>query len=124
MNTYEQSLEEVGVITHMEGTVGSFFREGDWIFRNAHGLSRVVRKRRFRALFGVSPEVMAETWSLLQSSRPPKSKPKHLLWALLFLKVYATENVNSTLTGADEKTFRKWSWTFVHLISNLNSVSI
>ena len=39
------------------------------------------------------------------------------MWALLLLKVYATKHVNPVLSGDDEKTFRKWSWCFIHLIA-------
>ena len=31
---------------------------------------------------------------------------KHLLWSLLFLKQYNTEEVSHAITGADEKTLR------------------
>ncbi len=54
--------------------------------------------------------------------KPKDARPKHLLWALLFLKVYATESINSLICGADEKTCRKWSWTFVRLQSQLEVV--
>ncbi|CAK4151827.1 unnamed protein product [Aphanomyces euteiches] len=44
-----------------------------------------------------------------RSQRPPNTTPQHLLWALMFLKTYATEGEYHALTGADEKTFRKRS---------------
>ena len=43
--------------------------------------------------------------------------------ALLYLKVYSTEEVYHAISGADEKTFRKWSWIYVSLIAKLNVVS-
>ena len=44
----------------------------------------------------------------------------HLLWALMFLKLYCSEAVLSSLAGGvHEQTFRKWSWYFVHEIANL-----
>ena len=47
-------------------------------------------------------------------------KPVHLLWALLFMKVYAEESIHAGLVGGvDEKTFRKWVWIFVQEISYL-----
>eukprot|EP00171_Calliarthron_tuberculosum_P007915 IDg7915t1 len=92
---------------------------GDLVFRKAHGVRRQVRLRRFRALFGLQPNVIARVWVLLSDKVPRNAQPRHLMWALLFLKVYATEHVNRMLTGADEKPFRKWAWCFVKLISGL-----
>ena len=51
------------------------------------------------------------------------AEPKHLLWALLFLKVYASEQVIRKFTGADEKTSRKWIWLFIGYIEELKIVS-
>jgi len=101
----------------------SVFAEiGDCIFSKAHGLCRTVRSRRFSALFGATPTVCAIAWSRIQPSAPVHSHPKHLMWALLFLKLYATEHVNSALVGVDEKTWRKWIWTIVPIISNFKVV--
>lgn len=86
-------------------------------------LSRETELRRFRALFGVAPHTCSSVWTRLQGVIPEGGSPVHLLWALLFLKVYATEHVNKGLTGANEKTFRKWSWTFVELMANMHVVS-
>lgn len=44
----------------------------------------------------------------------------HLLWALVFLKVYSTEEVHCRIVGwPSPKTFRKWSWYFVGKIAEL-----
>eukprot|EP00171_Calliarthron_tuberculosum_P002996 IDg2996t1 len=69
---------------------------GDRMFKRAHGLSAVVRKRRFRALFGISAQVCAETWKKLPASVLQDAHPKHLMWALLLLKVYAVERSDGT----------------------------
>ncbi len=78
------------------------------IFRRKLGQSKVVVNRRFRGLFGVSAEVCAQVWSLTQHEQWPSSQPRHLLWALLFLKSHENETVLSALTGAEEKTQRQW----------------
>jgi hypothetical protein len=39
---------------------------------------------------------------------PLKAEPEHLLWALLFLKLYCIEDVLVTLLGRDDGTIRKW----------------
>ena len=48
----------------------------------------------------------------------------HLLWALLFLKRYDTEHTNHSITGADEKTFRKWVWIFVDMLAYMDAVGL
>lgn len=103
--------------------VSAIMHHASKMLKRASELSAAVAGRRFRALIGVSPAVCATVWSMLRASLPPKASPAHLLWALLFLKVYATEHTSSIIAGADEKTFRKWSWAFAQLISNLRVVS-
>ncbi|ETV76974.1 hypothetical protein H257_09381 [Aphanomyces astaci] len=78
--------------------------------------------RRCRAVFGISPGSTSEAWSLTDATRPSTSRPKHLLWCLMFLKVYASESVHRCLSRADEKTFRKWVWLWVDLLANLRVV--
>jgi hypothetical protein len=56
--------------------------------------------------------------------RPKKSKPRHLLWTLYFLKVYPREAPGCSAVGGskgaiDPKTFRKWVWLFIERIAEL-----
>ena len=75
--------------------------------------------RIFRAFFGTSPLVCSVVWDLLYRARPRNSKPKHLLWALLLLKIYNIESLNATLVKASVKTFRKWSLIFIKLLARM-----
>ena len=45
--------------------------------------------------------------------------PKHLLWGLMWLKIYSTEAVMAGMAKCDEKMFEKWSWKFVVAVSLL-----
>ena len=49
----------------------------------------------------------------------PAYKPKHLLWALNFLKTYSTEEQKIVLGTETEKTMRQWIWRFIEAISIL-----
>jgi hypothetical protein len=69
--------------------------------------SAIVGLRTFKCFFGTSPENCEILWGLLAGFHPPKSKPKHLLWTLLFVKQYSSDLANKGLTGADPKTFKK-----------------
>lgn len=80
--------------------------------------------RRFRASFGTSPFICASIWNKLDdaSTLPMDARPKHLLWAMLFLKVYAAENVSAPMCGCDEKTWQKWVWSMLEAVSELEVV--
>jgi hypothetical protein len=72
-------------------------------------------------MFGTSPKVCALLWQKIDLSLMPNgAKPCHLLWALMFLKLYCAEPVLATLAGGvHEQTLRKWVWLFVDAISDL-----
>lgn len=86
------------------------------------GLAMEGDKRRFRSLFGISAEVCAIVWKRIEAGRPSKSEPRHLLWSLMFLKVYATATVHATIANVEEKTFRKWVRAFVDVLSKTGTV--
>ena len=77
---------------------------------------------RFRALFGCSCVVAFRVWKLLYSYHllPQAGTMTHLLWTLMFLKVYPSEEAMKKLTGgADNKTIRKWVGSFVSSVASL-----
>jgi len=83
-----------------------------------------IAARKFASFFGTTPFICSMLWAYLEPCQnfPRNVQPVHLLWALMFLKVYATEPVHCSLAGGvDEKTFRKWSWMFVHGIADLEA---
>jgi hypothetical protein len=58
------------------------------------------------------------------SLHPKKSKLKHLLWALYFMKVSPREGPGCSAVGGSKgsinpKTMRKWVWLFLELIGKL-----
>lgn len=71
---------------------------------------------RFKSLFGVSPIVCLDLWCR-RLNLPAGATPKHLLWALLYLKVYGSEQVLSGMVHATRKTFRKWVRVMVATIA-------
>ena len=90
--------------------------------RKGHGGSTITAERRFRELFGCAPDIAVAVWKLIdrESALPGKAAIDHLLWALMFLKVYSKEATASGMAGGvDEKTYRKWVWLFVVAISEL-----
>ena len=64
--------------------------------------------------FGMTPDATCTVWDAI--SRPKvhgKLLPKHLLWALLFLKQYNSEGVLASISKTTPKTYRKWIWIVV-----------
>ena len=52
---------------------------------------------------------------------PEKGTVEHLLRALLFMKVYPTEQVLSVWMEQDIKTNRKWNWQMIKAIAELET---
>ena len=103
----------------------TFLTHGESLLKCSPYLSSISRGRRFRATFGTNPYVCSKIWRLLHEGGilPRKGKPEHLLWALMFMKLYGSETIHASLTGTNETTFRKWSWLFVSAIADLDVVS-
>ena len=62
-------------------------------------------------------------WDEIENLLPRGGKPVHLLWGLLYLKVYASEDVLVAIANTTRKTFRKWSKIVTKLMAHLNYVS-
>ena len=67
---------------------------------------------------------MAVLWVNLKKSGwtgyRKKASRIHMLYALTFLRRYNTEDVNVSVFGVDEKTFRNWCWFFIEGLANLD----
>ncbi len=70
--------------------------------------------------------VVKKIWELHErdSLLPEGGHPKHLIWALQFLKVYPKQSPGCSAIGTSSgavgpKTHCKWVWTFIHAIANL-----
>lgn len=64
--------------------------------------------RDFVAMFGVTARVCAVVWNI--TSFDDDIKLVHLLWALMFLKMYEKEAILSAIVGVDRKTYRDKVW--------------
>lgn len=70
-----------------------------------------VELQKFRSFFGCSSVVATDIWNRIHDRLKQRTLPKHLLWALLFLKHYGTEEVNVRMVGwTDPKHYREWVW--------------
>lgn len=73
--------------------------------------------QKYVAHFGVDSLVTAKIWDMTKPSLPTKVKPKHLLWALMFMKVYNSELVFASWAGVTPKTYRKYCWMIIEAIA-------
>ena len=80
--------------------------------------SRSITILRYRATFGINPIQTAKVWEHLLGMKIKKLMPKHLLWALSFLKLYSPEVVHCGMLGTSAKTFRKWVWIVLKALSS------
>ena len=102
-----------------------FFQKGMSICKKRYDAAlNKSNMRAFRARFGVSPGVCSVVWDLIvRNSRGASGGSSQnfvlLLWALLFLKTYATEAVLASMTNVDAKTFRNQVWPMIELIASL-----
>ena len=76
----------------------------------------------FRATFGCGILVFLSLWSTLETADllPDGGTIDHLLWTLLFLKMYSNQKALCSLAGGvDATTFRKWTKLFIASIASL-----
>jgi len=98
--------------------------------RTSHRVSAATTEtRHFREFFGTSVLVIEKTWELLESERYSLLPPKHLLWALHFMKVYPKQSPGCSAVGAsarsiDPKTHRKWVWAIIDAIAELVDIVV
>ena len=85
-----------------------------------------MEDRRFREFFGTSLRVVEIIWTMLETESllPDGCSPKHLLWALHFMKVYPKQAQGCAIVGAsagavDPKTHHNWVWAFMNAIAEL-----
>ena len=83
----------------------------------------VVQSRRFRSFFGVTPHVCTVISQKILIERSILVVPEHLLWSLLYLKIYVNEHVLASMAGVDEKTYRGHVRETIFQISSLQCVS-
>ena len=73
--------------------------------------SQKTLERTFNEFFDGGWSKIYKVWELIVACWDASKDlhPKHLYWALLQIKLYATEGVLANIAKVDEKMFRKWS---------------
>jgi hypothetical protein len=100
----------------------------DW--RRQNKACRALNLRRFKAHFGSNPIVYAQIWEDLQTTMIPKARidgkacVDSFLMAILFLKLYPTEEALSGVFKICERSVRKWVWYYVSKIQALKRAKV
>ena len=83
-----------------------------------------LSQRDFKALFFLSSDQTDIAWKLLwdQENIPENTKPHHLLWHLVWVRTYATEDDIHLRFGMDRDTFRVWNLRLEHACGCLGLV--
>jgi hypothetical protein len=122
------TYSSVGSMAPIQANDHDFERVGLALLNHRCSGSMKIRLRRFVGAFGLEPIHCAIVWQKLVSigwtGRIGRANPTHLLWTLLFLRTYPTEETLASRVGADEKTVRKWVWFYIKGISSLSPVVV
>ena len=98
-----------------------FFRKGMEYAGRGHRVdANETNIRRFKSFFGTGAGGCEYVWrNLIPHAVHGYQGLRfyHLLWAQMFVKLYSTINVLSGIVKVDEKTFSKWVWIILDLIS-------
>ncbi len=98
--------------------------------RGTHQLGKLDKNApedmRFCTFYGVLAIAVLDAWrKLTYHALVPKGEWFfHLLWALMFMKLYVTEpdmcaNAGGSCGDVDPRTFRKWVWPFIEALAEL-----
>jgi hypothetical protein len=104
----------------------TFLDQGRGIYLRGKDIHRIHDHHRdiarFRSIFGTVPFICSMLWEMVDPlvTIDPKTRPFHLLWALLLMFSYSTEVQNGSFVGTDDKTFRKWTHPWISKISDLS----
>ena len=98
-----------------------------WGRGSNHGVRAVQdEERKFRGFFGCGVVTAFNLWCLLMKFDlvPRSGRLQHMLWALMFMKLYGNEQTMSALAGVDAKTLRKHMKRFAEAISYLEPMVV
>ena len=103
-------------------TEEAFLHLGTQVITKATTRDSSVDDRTYKAFFGVSAGIVAECWEAIECSLPKGKHPKHILWALLFMKLYLPEDATIAILGTSKPTMRKWVWTVIRAIAGTDII--
>ena len=78
-----------------------------------------TEETEFISFFGCPVGVSLTLWALLDRNDyiPDGGQLEHMLWSLMFLKVYAKLKVLCSIAGGiDKETYMNWVWQFLESI--------
>ncbi len=80
--------------------------------------TKILSQRQFSAMYGRTPDEAYELWEMCGPDILPKTYPKHLFWALMFMKLYLTFDAMGILLDTSLPTLQKWIWKWIEAIAS------
>lgn len=106
-------------MVQLKVTQQDFLTFGGVLLRHRLNPNSLEDLRNFRSHFGVAPVTCVGLWIRIQQALPPNATPYHLLWTLLYMKVYASEFTLSGMARKTRTTYRKWVKVVMKSIADL-----
>ena len=78
----------------------------------------------FKSIFGVTPHVCSIIWKNISTKAHFPIKKIHLMWALHFLRQYGSYKEMTVIFGVSRVTISKYIWKTVHMLADMQVVSI
>lgn len=86
-------------------------------YANRRAIRNDTNFRRFKAYYGTTAGCCVSLWDCILPHIGHGGRHYQLLWALMFLRLYDSISVLSSIVEVDEKTFSKWTWKILSIIS-------
>ena len=87
--------------------------------------SQKEKDKVYKSNVGCTTIIIAAIWNEIKDFVTKDIYRKHLIWALVYLKVYSIEYIHRRIVGwPDAKTFREKYWYIVEYIADLNPNSL
>lgn len=88
-------------------------------------LDELLFKRMFGVVAAICASIYPMIWTNLRTCNGFQTiEPKHLLWALYWMKHYTSESAISNMVATSAKTLRKWVKKIVFEISLLKESTV
>ena len=83
----------------------------------ARGGKDNLSDRQFGAFYNRTPEEVADLWEMCIPKIESATQPKHLFWALMYMKLYLPSDVMTILLDVSYPTWDKWVWIWIEAIA-------
>ena len=81
------------------------------------GAKAKITDRQFIAFYNRTPLEVEDLWVMCRPKILATTMPKHLFWALMYMKLYPPADVMTVLLNVSFPTWDKWVWIWIEAIA-------